>query len=35
MSQSYSEAVNVARDYYNSDDADNFYAIIWGNVNAL
>ena len=30
MSQSYSEAVNVARDYYNSDDADNFYAIIWG-----
>jgi len=30
MSQSYSEAVNVARDYYNSDDADNFYAIVWG-----
>ena len=30
MSYSYSEAVNVARDYYNSDDADNFYAIIWG-----
>ena len=30
MSHSYSEAVNVARDYYNSDDADNFYATIWG-----
>lgn len=30
MNQSYSEAVNVARDYYNSEDADNFYAIIWG-----
>ncbi|MFT4579726.1 MAG: hypothetical protein ACI8PD_002300 [Nitrospinales bacterium] len=24
MSQSYPEAVNVARDYHNSDDADNF-----------
>ena len=30
MSHSYSEAVSIARDYYNSDDADNFYAIIWG-----
>lgn len=30
MSSNYSEAVNVARDYYNSDDADNFYATIWG-----
>ena len=30
MSISYSEAVNIARDYYNSDDADNFYAIVWG-----
>ena len=30
MKQNYSEAVNIARDYYNSDDADNFYAIIWG-----
>ena len=30
MSKHYSEAVNIARDYYNSDDADNFYAIIWG-----
>jgi sarcosine/dimethylglycine N-methyltransferase len=28
--QAYSEVVNIARDYYNSDDADNFYAIIWG-----
>lgn len=26
----YSNAVNTARTYYNSDDADNFYAIIWG-----
>jgi sarcosine/dimethylglycine N-methyltransferase len=26
----YSAAVNVARDYYNSDDADNFYYTIWG-----
>jgi sarcosine/dimethylglycine N-methyltransferase len=30
MADKYSEAVNVARDYYNSDDADNFYAIVWG-----
>lgn len=28
--QMYSAAVNTARDYYNSSDADNFYAIIWG-----
>jgi sarcosine/dimethylglycine N-methyltransferase len=26
----YSEVVNIARDYYNSEDADNFYSIIWG-----
>ncbi|HEU0088545.1 MAG TPA: methyltransferase domain-containing protein, partial [Pseudonocardiaceae bacterium] len=26
----YSNAVNTAREYYNSEDADNFYAIIWG-----
>ncbi|PRX46557.1 glycine/sarcosine N-methyltransferase [Prauserella shujinwangii] len=26
----YSAAVNVARDYYNSNDADNFYFTIWG-----
>ena len=26
----YSTAVNVARNYYNSDDADNFYFTIWG-----
>lgn len=25
-----SRAVNVARDYYNSGDADNFYSSIWG-----
>ena len=30
MSDQYSQAVNTAREYYNSDDADNFYAIIWG-----
>lgn len=30
MTSQYSEAVNTARDYYNSEDADNFYAIIWG-----
>lgn len=30
MSNHYSDAVNTAREYYNSDDADNFYAIIWG-----
>ncbi len=26
----YSEIVHTARDYYNSDDADNFYFTIWG-----
>lgn len=26
----YSETVETARNYYNSDDADNFYALIWG-----
>ncbi|MDQ3760227.1 MAG: methyltransferase domain-containing protein [Actinomycetota bacterium] len=26
----YSNAVNTARDYYNSQDADTFYAIVWG-----
>ena len=30
MSANYSAAVATARDYYNSDDADNFYATIWG-----
>jgi sarcosine/dimethylglycine N-methyltransferase len=30
LGQLYSAAVNIARDYYNSHDADNFYAIIWG-----
>ncbi|MFN2365133.1 MAG: cyclopropane-fatty-acyl-phospholipid synthase family protein [Desulfurivibrionaceae bacterium] len=30
MGTNYSEAVNIARDYYNSEDADNFYALIWG-----
>jgi SAM-dependent methyltransferase len=30
LGQLYSPAVTTARDYYNSTDADNFYAIIWG-----
>lgn len=30
MSGDYSNAVNTARDYYDSDDADNFYYTIWG-----
>lgn len=29
-SATYSTVVNAAREYYNSDDADNFYSIIWG-----
>ena len=29
-SAAYSTVVNAAREYYNSDDADNFYAVIWG-----
>lgn len=30
MSGDYSAVVETARDYYNSDDADNFYFHIWG-----
>lgn len=30
MSSSYSQVVKTAQDYYNSDDADNFYYHIWG-----
>lgn len=30
LGQLYSSTVNTARDYYNSTDADNFYATIWG-----
>jgi sarcosine/dimethylglycine N-methyltransferase len=30
MSTSYSEVVETARTYYNSDDADNFYFHVWG-----
>jgi sarcosine/dimethylglycine N-methyltransferase len=30
VSGQYSEVVETARDYYNSDDADNFYFEIWG-----
>lgn len=30
MQQGYSEVVQTAREYYNSEDADNFYYHIWG-----
>ncbi len=30
MTEGYSQAVHTARDYYNSEDADNFYFTIWG-----
>lgn len=30
MSEGYSEVVETARDYYNSEDADNFYFHVWG-----
>jgi cyclopropane fatty-acyl-phospholipid synthase-like methyltransferase len=30
MTTAYSEKVETARTYYNSNDADNFYATIWG-----
>lgn len=30
MTVSYSEVVETARSYYNSDDADNFYYLVWG-----
>jgi sarcosine/dimethylglycine N-methyltransferase len=30
MSSGYSQVVKTAQDYYNSDDADNFYFHIWG-----
>ena len=30
MNNKYSEVVQTARDYYNSDDAENFYSSIWG-----
>jgi sarcosine/dimethylglycine N-methyltransferase len=30
MSSKYSEVVETARQYYNSDDADNFYYHVWG-----
>ena len=30
QTNSYSQAVDTARDYYNSSDADRFYATIWG-----
>ncbi|WP_026875610.1 class I SAM-dependent methyltransferase [Jiangella gansuensis] len=30
LAEMYSTAVHTARDYYNSSDADNFYATVWG-----
>lgn len=30
MDESYSEIEQVAREYYNSEDADTFYATVWG-----
>ncbi|MQA04210.1 MAG: methyltransferase domain-containing protein [Streptosporangiales bacterium] len=30
LTATYSTAVHTARDYYNSDDADNFYFHVWG-----
>ena len=30
MSASEQQAIETAREYYNSDDADNFYHIVWG-----
>ena len=30
MEEKWSATVSTARDYYNSDDADNFYFMIWG-----
>lgn len=30
LGQLYSSTVKIARDYYNSTDADSFYSIIWG-----
>ena len=30
MSKKYSSEVEVARSYYNSEDADNFYYMVWG-----
>ncbi|RCW44413.1 glycine/sarcosine N-methyltransferase [Halopolyspora algeriensis] len=30
LSEVYSNAVHTARDYYNSEDADNFYYHVWG-----
>jgi len=30
LTELYSTAVHTARNYYNSEDADNFYATVWG-----
>lgn len=33
LKQNYSSAVSTAREYYNSEDADNFYHVIWGGTD--
>jgi glycine/sarcosine/dimethylglycine N-methyltransferase len=33
LKANYSTAVETAREYYNSEDADNFYHIIWGGTD--
>ncbi len=33
MNTNYSNTVNIAKEYYNSNDADNFYFRIWGGEN--
>ncbi|GGY04612.1 hypothetical protein GCM10007160_35320 [Litchfieldella qijiaojingensis] len=30
LDRAYTPAVEIAREYYNSDDADNFYFLVWG-----
>ena len=30
MTASYTDVVQTARDYYNSDDAETFYSTVWG-----
>ena len=33
MKVNYSQIVETARSYYNSDDADNFYFHVWGGTD--
>ncbi|PDW03365.1 SAM-dependent methyltransferase [Candidatus Viridilinea mediisalina] len=35
MTHTYSQAARQAQDYYNSDDADRFYATLWGGTEDL